>query len=312
MNGRIGIERVATYLPQARRSNHERAAEYGFDTQFIESKIGVDSIAVRGESEDTSDLCVRAFENLARRGEVDFNELDLVVVVTQNPDTTIPHTSAIVHGKLGLPGHCGAFDISLGCSGYVCGLQIVSAMLDACGMRRALLFTADPYSKVVVQSDRNTAPLFGDAAAVSLLGPDPVYKIAAFAQGTSGDLHEALEVVNGELSMNGRMVFEYVVRNVPPGITELLQRAGLSKPDVARFLFHQGSKYIVESLQKLMKLSPEQVPFSIRDYGNTVSSSIPFLLENELTASTAGPLVLAGFGVGLSWAGAVLQPAHPQ
>jgi len=123
---------------------------------------------------------------LRRKFPIQENNIDALIVVTQNPDVNLPHTSAIVHGKLSLPAKCACFDVSLGCSGYVYGLSIISSFLRENSLRTGLLFTSDPYSKIIDRNDKNTALLFGDAASVTLIGDDPIYTMGSFTFGTIG------------------------------------------------------------------------------------------------------------------------------
>ena len=117
---------------------------------------------------------------------VDRSEIDALVVVTQNPDRNIPHVSAIVHGALGLPTQCACFDISPGCSGFVYALSVFQDFMEANGMKKGLLFTADPYSMVVGPNDNNTSLLFGDAASVTLVSDSPRLVSGMVTFGTLG------------------------------------------------------------------------------------------------------------------------------
>src|SRR6476620_40777 len=206
----FGIAAIGGYLPERRLNNAEAAKQFGFADDFLATKIGTAASARKESEEESSDLCVKAFEDLRCIAAQDLENLDLIAVVTQNPDCHgLPHTSAIVHQKLGLARKCFAFDISLGCSGFVAGLAIVKGYLYATGGRHAILFTADPYSKVQDPEDRNTALIFGDGAAAALITKTPNWGIGpAFDFGTEGQKSPALRVdANGRLAMNGRMVF---------------------------------------------------------------------------------------------------------
>lgn len=303
----VGIEAIGSYIPPGRISNFERAARFEIDPDFIEKKLGVRQVSVKAREEETSDLCVRAFEQLQRKCELSVEDIGACVVVTQNPDKNIPHASAIVHGKLGLPESCAAFDISLGCSGFVYGLSIVQSFMDANGIERGLLFTADPYSKVLDPDDRNTATLFGDAAAVTLLSRNPVYRTSMFSMGTIGKEWEQLACVDGKLVMNGRGVFNFAATYVPKDVRGLLERQNVDLSSVDLFIFHQGSRYIIDTIAKQLRLDRSRVPFDIYDYGNTVSSSIPLILEREMINPANKLVAISGFGVGLSWASTLLR-----
>lgn len=308
----IGIAQIGVYIPEHHLSNYDRQEDFGIDAQFIETKLGVKQVTRKGEDEETSDMCVAAFRDLCTKVAVDPAAVDCLVVCTQNPDGHgIPHTSAVVHAKLEMGADCAAFDISLGCSGYVYALSVVQAFMAQNGMQTGLLFTADPYSKILDPDDRNTVLLFGDAATVTLLTAEPQYVATRFAFGTMGNEGEALQNDSGQLYMNGRAVFSFSATRVPAQIRRLLEQADLAPDDIDLYLLHQGSKYIVDTITKRLKLPAEKVPLNFVDHGNTVSSSIPLLLHEHLVAQPEieqpRQIILSGFGVGLSWATALLQ-----
>lgn len=302
----FGIAAIGTYLPERRLDNVEAATRFGFANDFLHSKIGVLAPARKSPDQETSDLCVEAFKNLSRAERGDLQDLNLIVVVTQNPDGHgLPHTSAIVHRKLSLPKTCFAFDISLGCSGFVAALAIVKGYLTSTGGRRAILFTADPYSKVQDPEDKNTALIFSDGAAAVLIQESSRWLIgSAFDLGTDGQKSSALQVGSeNRLSMNGRAVFDFCATNVPGSVNRVLQAADLSKEDVDAWVFHPGSKYIVDTIRQ--RLGIPAIPFPA-PYGNTVSSSIPMILS-EMDPARQRTVVMSGFGVGLSWATTVVR-----
>ncbi len=306
----LGIKAIASYIPETRISNYDRTAKFAITEDFINEKIGVRSIAVKAPSEDSSDLCVKAFQALLDKTKLDKNSIDAMIVVTQNPDFNIPQTSAIVHGKLDLPETCASFDVSLGCSGYVYGLNVLSSFMKENGFKTGLLFTSDPYSKIINPDDKNTSLLFGDAAAVTLISDcAPKYLPGKFTYGTIGKDYEDLICKDGKLFMNGRSVFNFAAKTIPPDVTKCLALNCLTVKEIDLFVFHQGSLHIVNTIAKRLELDPSKVVFDAWDYGNTVSSSIPILLEKEISRNKAGKILISGFGVGLSWASTVLQKA---
>ena len=303
----IGIEHIASFIPQKRISNYERKEKFEIDDYFIEDKIGVRQVSVKDTNMETSDLCLKAFENLTDKTAINKDDIETLVVVTQNPDVNIPHTSAIVHGELELPEDCACFDISLGCTGYVHGLSIIQSFMKENKLKKGLLFTADPYSKIINPDDKNTALLFGDAAAVSFISDNPVFITGAFTFGTVGKDSKHLTCVDSKLYMSGRDVFNFVVKYVSNDIKTLLKNNELTFHDIDKFIFHQGSKYIVDILSQYLNLDAERVVFDILDYGNTVSSSIPIILEKEMADKENCLMVLSSFGVGLSWSSTIVR-----
>lgn len=306
----IGIEAIASYIPDDRESNIEVMEKFGINEDFIKNKIGVLEKSKKSRTEDTSDLCVQSFRSLQKKTGISSSDIDCLVVCTQNPDAQgLPHTSAIVHGKLGCEDSVAAFDISLGCSGYVYSLAIVTSFMDAQGLKRGLLFTADPYSKIIDPEDKNTSLLFGDAATVTLLGEQPLFKIRKTVFGTRGNEGEALQCVDGNLKMNGRSVFNFSMTAVPPQIRKLVEESELGLDEIDLFVLHQGSKYIIDMMTKRLEVDAAKVPSNLLHTGNTVSSSIPLILEQYLDTSEKN-ILISGFGVGLSWASALLCRSH--
>jgi 3-oxoacyl-[acyl-carrier-protein] synthase-3 len=304
----VGIAAICTEIPGQRLDTAERATALGIDSATLYNRIGVSRIARMESGSDTSDLCVAAARKLFASGRVAPQEVDCVTVVTQNPDRCgVPHTSAIVHAKLGLPELCACFDIGLGCSGYVYGLAIFKAFMEAQGYRRGLLFTADPYSKIVDENDRKTALLFGDAAAVTLLNDQPEWQVGGFDIGTIGSQGDALEVgINrqGRLFMDGRAVLAFSAQRVPESLRRAVTRNGLTMAEIDRVVLHQGSRIVVDTIAEELDL-PGRIGFYAADYGNTCSSSIPIVLADHVGHHDKR-IAIAGFGVGLSWASTVL------
>lgn len=303
----IGIQAIGTYIPSGRIDNRNRQQSFDVDETFLVEKIGMLRLAVKTIDEETSDLCKKAFVDLQLKTGVHPEEVECMVVCTQNPDGRgLPHTSAIVHAKLGLPDTCAVFDISLGCSGFVYGLSVIQGFMQANGFRKGILFTADPYSKVVDRQDKNTCLLFGDGSTATLISDDPVWRTGKFLFGSHGQGASAIKVEkeNGLLAMNGRAIFSFSASVVPKNILQMLTANALGIEDIDCFALHQGSRFIVDFIKNKLGLEDGKVPFAAGDYGNTVSSSVPLLLS-ELDGKNER-IVIAGFGVGLSWASTVL------
>lgn len=303
----IGIEGIGVYLPSNRISNYSLKEKFEMDDYFIENKIGVASVARKAEDEDTSDLGVKAFHSLQQKMGFNPEDIECLFVVTQNPDYNLPHTSAIIHGKLELQDQCACFDISLGCSGFVYGLSAIESFMLQNQMEKGILITADPYSKVINSEDKNTSVLFGDGASATLVSTNPKLISGAYTFGTRGKDHQGLICQDNLLSMSGHAIFNFAAKTVPADIKTALSKNNLDLEDIDCFVFHQGSKYIVDTLRKRLKINPEKVPFVINEYGNTVSSSIPIILADIMDEEGMNKLLISGFGVGLSWASTVLK-----
>jgi len=303
----IGIESIAYYIPSSKKNNFDLMDKFQIDENFIRDKIGFEQVSTKDSNEEASDLCLKAWQNLAlnTREEI-LDSIDCIIVVTQNPDSNIPHVSAKVHGMLELKESCACFDISLGCSGFVYALSVVESFVKENGMNKALLFTADPYSKIINPDDKNTALLFGDAASITVIGSNAKFTTGKFNFGTIGKLHKELVCNNSELYMNGRSIFDFAARYVPKDVASILIKNNIEQEEIDLFLFHQGSKYIVDTIKKRLKLPEDRVPFAAGHYGNTVSSSIPIMLSAYIENREINNVLICGFGVGLSWASTIL------
>jgi 3-oxoacyl-[acyl-carrier-protein] synthase III len=305
----IGIHNIGSYIPLSIIDNRDRCHQFNKDEAFIREKTGFIKLPRKDKNMETSDMCMTAYEALNRKTNIDLKDIDCILVCTQNPDGYgLPHTSAIVHEKLGLPPTVAAFDVSLGCSGYIYSLNILSNFMEGNNMRNGLLFTADPYSKVLDPDDYVTELLFGDAATCSLISDKPVYAFGNTLFGTDGSKHNAINVdaETRRLSMDGRDVFKFTMRVVPEHILNCIQINNLTLESIDLFLLHQASKYIVENISKKLDLATEKVPFHASELGNTVSSTLPILLEDYIKGGPA-LILICGFGVGLSWASTILK-----
>lgn len=300
------IKAIGCYIPESRLDNVERAARFGRDAGFVAEKLGPIRVARKAADEDTSDLAFKAVQ--AIRG-FDPATVDGLILCTQNPDGHgLPHTSAVLQARLGLPTTCAAFDIGLGCSGYVYGLAIARSLMETYGLKSVLLVTADPYSKIVDDDDLDTALLFGDAAAATWITDGPGLAIGPAKFATDGGGAEHLKVNEaGRLVMHGREIFNFTAKAVPEQIGALLAQAGVDKAEVDSFVLHQGSRYIVRTIQQRLGVAAEKVPVGLTDYGNAVSSSIPLILADMLDDDAQKRIVLSGFGVGLSMASMILE-----
>lgn len=316
----IGIRDVACYLPKTTIQSSEIAQRLGFKPEFLENKVGVETRHVAAPDESTSDMCVRAFERLRQRHPTeDFGAVGLILLCTQNPDYKLPQTSSIVQFKLDLPKTVLALDIGLGCSGYVATIVTAKALMSELGIRQSLVFTCDPYNKVIDPNDKSTAALFSDAASVTLLEAGASLRIGKSTFGNDGSLFETLIIrgsgtaktasdVEQPLHMDGRNIFGMLKTQVPSNIRHCAELNGLTMEDVGLFLFHQASAWLLQVLRNDLGLPPERVPSNLKTVGNTVSTSIPLLLEEQLQCGRPLPqtMLLSGFGVGLSWGSVVL------
>ncbi|KJK05654.1 MULTISPECIES: ketoacyl-ACP synthase III [Pseudomonas] len=305
----IGIKSIASYVPVEGLDNYAQGAKFDKDQEFILGKIGSTFLPRKDAAQETSDLCVEAVKALfAANPNLSPDAIDALIVVTQNGDEEgLPHTAAIVQDKLGLPTHVAAFDISLGCSGYVYGIYAMKGFMEAAGLKNGLLITADPYSKIVDPEDRNTTMLFGDAATATWMGEGAAWQLGKAKFGTDGGGAAHLKVSDGLFFMNGRQVFNFALLKVPAHLHELLGESNLTPAEIDLFCIHQGSAAIVDAVARRFEDDPDKFVKDMVETGNTVSSSIPLLLEKHVIGSAHKRVALSGFGVGLSWGSAIIE-----
>ncbi len=307
----IGIRAISSYVPDNRLDNLRQAEKFGETEAFITDKIGARALPVKDAGQEASDLAVLAVEGLCSQHGLAKEAIDALVVVTQNPDGVgLPHTAAILHRKLELPTTVAAFDISLGCSGFVYGLSVIRGLMEQAGLQNGVLVTADPYSRVIDREDRITSLLFGDAATATWLCGEATWTFGRPLLETDGKGAGTLCVEQGRLRMNGREVFNFAAVRVPQQINRWLSDNGLEPTDIDLFCLHQGSASIVDAISRRFPHVRDRFLKDILDTGNTVSSSIPLLLEKYVLCSTASRVLICGFGVGLSWATNVIQKVN--
>lgn len=304
----IGIKDIASYVPKTTMSNLDLLDQFNIDDSFIRDKIGVIHRCIKSDTETTSDMASKALTRLLENNSLKSDEIQTLVLVTQNPDSNIPHSSALVHSKCSLSSNCAVFDLSLGCSGYVYGLSVLQNFLQGNGLKTGVLLTCDPYSNIIDKSDKNTSLLFGDAATATLLCDKPLFSIGPTLFGSFGQSSQAIVCKDSQLHMKGRDVFNFAAKTIPSHVMTLLERSDLSLEDIDKFFFHQGSRFIVETIAKRLNLELSKVPINLDNIGNTVSSSIPLLLEDSINCNEFPRSLLCGFGVGLSWASCLLFP----
>lgn len=311
----FGIEKIETYLPPKTVTTEELASQFGFDPEFISNKIGVKQLH-QAEGETTSDMAVRVMNKLLEVYPALRTTLDVLVICTQTPDFQLPQISALVQSRCNLPKQVASFDMGLGCSGFVYGINVIESLLARNGMSTGVLITADTYSSVINPADRNTKCLFSDGAAATLITRQGNIRLGEFRFGTDGDYFDALIIRphdddsgKHELFMDGRRIFEFVVSTIPSEVHSACAANKTSLEELDFLVFHQASKFVMDTIAKKLRLkNPERMVNVLHRYGNTVSSSIPMALKDTLTLHGNRDLkiLISGFGVGLSWATTVL------
>ena len=319
---------IAVHLPEKVETNDLLAAEFPeWDLELIESKTGIRQRHIAAADECSSDLGVAAAEKLFEEYGVDRKSIDFLLFCTQTPDYPLPTTACLVQDRLKLRTSIGAYDFNLGCSGYVYGLAMADGLIRGGLANRVLLITAETYTKFIDRTDRSLRTIFGDGAAATIIDAADEPSLFGFVFGTDGRGADTLIVNSGgartpacaisprkrkrwasALYMDGPSLMDFTVEAVPQLVEQVLCRAEVSRDEIDLFLLHQATYKMLSHLRQRMQVPPERLPIMLEQYGNTVSSTLPILIEEmrragRLTRGTRSMLV--GFGVGYSWAGCV-------
>ncbi len=321
---------IAVHLPPRVEHNDTLQEQFpSWDLNLIAEKTGIQQRHIADPGVTSADLAVAAATDLFERENIDPASIDFVLLCTQTPDYPLPTTACLVQDRLGLPTRCGAVDFNLGCSGFVYGLAMADGLMQSGAAKRVLLLTAETYSKYIDDGDRSLRTIFGDAAAATLLTAEEKPSLSAFQFGSDGSGADMLIVGDGgarppedairprhrkrwksRLYMDGPSLINFTVDAIPRLVKEILEVDGYSDDDVHRYLMHQATWKMLDQLRLRMDVDDARLPIDMADIGNTVSCTLPILIDRlrrkgELNRDVAGDKlnVLVGFGVGLSWAG---------
>lgn len=325
----IAIRGIAAAVPSQVISNWDYELLSESEKKLLVKTTGVEERRMAPAGMATSDLCFAAAQKLLHRLQWNSNEVELLVFVSQSSDYYLPATSVILQDRLGLSKNCMAFDIGLGCSGYVYGLSVISGLLKATGLKKGLLMVGDVSTATCSREDKSTYPLFGDAGTVTAVEFSSGSPAMHFSLHSDGSGKEAIIIPHGgirnlaspksfekeniapgivrskmELSLNGLDVFNFSIAEVPACLQNFLRKTNTSEKDYDFLVMHQANRLMNETIRKKMKFPAEKVPYSISKYGNTSSASIPLTIVSEISEEVNNAprnLLLTGFGVGLSW-----------
>jgi 3-oxoacyl-[acyl-carrier-protein] synthase-3 len=282
-----------------------------------------------------SDLCFAAAEQLISDLNISKNEIGALLFVSQTPDYRMPATSISLQNRLGLEKTTMALDINLGCSGFVYGLSVAYSLIQQERIKYVLLLDGETRTKQYSFKDRTTGFIFGDGGVAAIIEKDTKYGNSFFSLGSDGSKGDLIKIESGgyrnpssvesvtekivddygnirtdeQGAMNGPDVFNFVIKEVPKNIKGVMEMANLEHNDIDHFVFHQANSFMNGYLAKKLKLDTAKVPASIHKFGNTSSVSIPITIVSELKKALEEDkkLLLCGFGVGMSWASAILN-----
>ncbi|EMB13936.1 ketoacyl-ACP synthase III [Rhodopirellula europaea] len=324
---------ISVHLPEHVEDNATLKEQFpSWDLDLISEKTGIHQRHIAKPDETAADLAVQACEQLFERENLDRSSIDFVLLCTQTPDYPLPTTACLLQDRLGLRTQCGAIDFNLGCSGFVYGTAMADGLIRTGVAKKVLLVTAETYSKYIDENDRSLRTIFGDAAAAALITSADQPSLWGYQFGSDGSGADMLIVGNGgsrpaedaipprhrkrwksRLYMDGPSLINFTVEAIPRLVDEILAENGLSDDEIGHYLFHQATWKMLDQLRKRMDISPERLPVDLADVGNTVSCTLPILIDrmrqrDELVRDATN--VLVGFGVGLSWGGCLWRDQY--
>lgn len=328
------IKALSYYLPENVVTNEELVKEFPeWSVEKVAQKVGVDFRHLAAENETAGDMAEKAARKLFEEYQINPKSIDFLLLCTQSPDYFLPSTACVLQDRLGIPTSAGAFDYNLGCSGCVYGMAMAKGLIVAGIAKNILLLTAETYNKYLHPSDKSNRSIFGDGAAACLISTEGIAEIGEFVLGTDGAGANNLIVKTGAarqreatgkfveddeghiwyddyLYMNGGEIFNFTLEAVPTMIKEILAKNKLEKDNIDYYVFHQANKFMLSTIRKVCVLPKDKFYVNLATTGNTVSSTVLIGLKECISSGDiyAGDKVMvAGFGVGLSWGGTVLS-----
>ena len=332
----IGITALSACVPKQIIDNYSYDLDIWPEDEVrkVVDKVGVKERRFADSATCASDLCFAAAEKLIQDFGIDRSEIDLLIFLSQTPDYRMPATSILLQNRLGLSMSTMAFDISLGCSGFISALSIAYALMENNGLRKCLLLDGETRSKVYNRKDRRSAFIFGDAGVADLIERDEKFGESHFSFNSDGSRGDLIMIPGGGYRnmsspetlrektvdefgnirsdengyMNGADVFNFVIVEIPKDIKRLMAASGEDLQSMDYYVFHQANTFINNYIAKKLKLDINKIPWSIQKYGNTSSVSIPLTIVSELGNRLNGrkKMMLSAFGVGMAWATAIL------
>lgn len=333
----ITITAITTTVGDKKIYLADEKERFGFDDESLERiqrSIGLESRYVVSDGVCTSDLCLQSAEDIFAHTQIKKEDIDALLFVTQSPDYKAPSTAIIMQDRLGLNHDTAAFDINLGCSGFIYGLFTAYSYINT-GMKKVLLCVGDVNSYFSGERDKIFTPLMGDAGSAIIIEKKPAPK-SYFSLYSDGSGYKHLIIPAGgvrtpttpetllakmrddggirrdeDLFMDGKEVFNFAIKTVPPLIRELLESSGKESDEIDYFVLHQANPYILKTIASRLKVPKEKVPLQTgKIYGNQNSASIAGTINGFLSDAFSNAnltIAIAGFGIGLSWGGAILQ-----
>ena len=322
---RAGVLGTGSYTPSRVLTNFDLEKMVDTSDEWIRTRTGIVERRIADPDVATSDLALPAAQAALEQAQVDVSDIDLILVATVTPDTIFPCTAAILQQRLGAK--AAAFDILVGCTGFVYGLAVAREMIASGAYDHILVLGAETLSRIADWEDRSTCVLFGDAAGAAVVGPVPEGRgILSYSLGNDGTNADALKIPAGGsrmpasqetvanrlhyLTMNGPEVFKFAVRSMAESSEAVVSRAGFTMKDIDLVIPHQANLRIIDAAAKRFNIPYERFVHNLEHYGNTSAASIPLALDESVRdgrISSGDLILLSSFGAGLSWASMVMR-----
>ena len=320
----ISLDKISYYLPDKIENIEGLDQKYeGWDIKSVINKTGIKKRYIAKKDETALDLAVKGCVKFFDEHDVKIENINSLIFVTQSPDYALPTSACVIQHKLGLPKNILAFDINLGCSGFVNSLSVATSLIDSSMIDNCLIVCAETYSKYIREDDRTTRTIFSDASAICLVEKNhkSTFSIGKSQFGVDGSGANNLIVKgsgarelsineNNHLFMDGSKVFMFTLNEVPKLVNNILSEADKSIGDIDLFFFHQASKIVLDSIGKKLNIPESKMYNNLSEIGNTVSCTIPISLSNAIRKKNLKPgmiIMIIGFGVGYSWGGTIIE-----
>lgn len=330
----VYIKGISYYLPHTVVTNEDLLKEFPeWSAEKVAAKVGVNSRHIAAQDETACDMAEKAASRLFEEYNINPSTIDFILFCTQSPDYFLPSSACILQERLGIPTSTGAFDYNLGCSGCIYGMAIAKGLIESKIAHNVLLLTAETYQKYLHPSDKSNRTIFGDGAAACLISTEGIARIGEFSLGTDGSGAENLILRTGAarcrkpsgnkdidddghiryddyLYMNGSSIFNFTLDVIPVLIKAVMERNQIGENEIDYYVFHQANKYMLDTIRKVCHLPKEKFYVNLEETGNTVSSTVLIGLKDNIQKSTIHSgmtVMIAGFGVGLSWGGCILH-----
>jgi 3-oxoacyl-[acyl-carrier-protein] synthase-3 len=323
---KAGILGTGSFVPENKLTNQDLEKMVDTSDEWIVSRTGIKERRIAPQSMTTSYMATEAAKKAIEDAGIEASEIDLIIVATIVPDMNFPSTACLVQANIKAT-KAAAFDIEVGCSGFIYGLSIAKQFVESGTYKTVLVIAADVLSKITNWEDRNTCVLFGDGAGAAIVGPVKdgygILDNVIGADGTGGmhlympaggsRMPASEDTVKNKLHtihMNGQEVFKFAVNVMNTATVEVLNRCGLKPEDVDLFIPHQANIRIIDAAMKKLKLSKEKVFINLDKYGNMSAASVIVALDEALKAGRIknGDIILmVAFGAGLTWGSTVIK-----